>query len=123
MFTRAPFGLTNIPDHFQQAMDTILATEGLEEFATCYDDDIRILRYSRRTPKSRVHSFTSTRQEPLVGAPRQIILWCTSHRVLEIHGERCRDHPHGGKNSRHKRPQVTYISASSTVTAWVSELL
>jgi hypothetical protein len=40
MYTRAPFGLTNIPAHFQEAMDTILATEGLEEFATCYEDDI-----------------------------------------------------------------------------------
>jgi hypothetical protein len=42
MYTRAPFSLTNIPSHFQEAMDTILATEGLEEFATCYIDDILI---------------------------------------------------------------------------------
>jgi hypothetical protein len=40
MYTRAQFGLTNIPAHFQEAMDTILATEGLEAFATCYVDDI-----------------------------------------------------------------------------------
>jgi hypothetical protein len=42
MSTRAPFGLTNIPAHLQEAMDTILATEGLEKFATCYVDDILI---------------------------------------------------------------------------------
>ena len=42
MYTRAPFGLTNIPAHFQEAMDTILATEGLEAFATCYVDDIPV---------------------------------------------------------------------------------
>ena len=42
MNTRALFGLTNIPKHFQDAMDTILATEGLEAFATCYVDDILV---------------------------------------------------------------------------------
>jgi hypothetical protein len=40
--TQAPFGLTNISAHFQEAMDTILATEGLEAFATCYVDDILV---------------------------------------------------------------------------------
>ncbi len=42
MYTRAPFGLTNIPAHFQEAMDTILATGVLEAFATCYVDDILV---------------------------------------------------------------------------------
>ena len=42
MYTRAPFGLTNIPAHFQEAMDTILSMEGLQEFAACYIDDILI---------------------------------------------------------------------------------
>jgi hypothetical protein len=42
MYTQAPFGLTNIPDHFEEAMDTILAPEGWGEFVTCYVDDILI---------------------------------------------------------------------------------
>jgi hypothetical protein len=42
MYTREPFRLTEIPAHFQEAMDTILATEGLEEFATCYVDNILV---------------------------------------------------------------------------------
>ena len=39
---RSIWAFTNIPAHFQEAMDTILATEGLEAFATCYVDDILV---------------------------------------------------------------------------------
>jgi hypothetical protein len=42
MYTRALFGLTNIPAHFHEALDTILDTDGLEELATCYVDDILV---------------------------------------------------------------------------------
>jgi hypothetical protein len=42
MYTRAPFGLTNIPAHFQDVMDNIIITEGLSEFCCCYIDDILI---------------------------------------------------------------------------------
>jgi hypothetical protein len=55
MYTRAPFGLTNIPAHFQEAMDTILAMEGLQEFATCYVDDILI--YSDTTDEHIIHVY------------------------------------------------------------------
>ena len=42
MYTRAPFGLTNIPAHFQDVMDKIISTEGLSDFCCCYIDDILI---------------------------------------------------------------------------------
>jgi hypothetical protein len=32
MYTRAPFGLTNILAHFQVVMDTIIISEGLGDF-------------------------------------------------------------------------------------------
>ena len=32
MYTQAPFGLTNIPAHFQAVMDNIILTEGLSYF-------------------------------------------------------------------------------------------
>jgi hypothetical protein len=40
MYTRAPFGLTNIPAHFQDIMDNNILTEGLSDFFCCYIDDI-----------------------------------------------------------------------------------
>ena len=42
MYTRAPFGLTNIPAHFQAVMDNIIITEGLSDFCCCCIDDILI---------------------------------------------------------------------------------
>ncbi len=42
MYTRAPFGLTNIPAHFQDVMDHIILTEVLSDFCCCYIDDILI---------------------------------------------------------------------------------
>ncbi len=33
MYTRVPFGLTNIPAHFQDVMDNIIITEGQLTFA------------------------------------------------------------------------------------------
>ncbi len=42
MYTRVPFGLTNIPAHFQAVMDSIIFTDGLSDFCCCYIDDILI---------------------------------------------------------------------------------
>jgi hypothetical protein len=62
MYTRAPFGLTNIPAHFQEAMDTILATEGLEAFVTCYVHDILVFS----------DTADGIEPVPLVSIPNQI---------------------------------------------------
>jgi hypothetical protein len=83
MYTQAPFGITNIPSHFQEAMNTILATEGLEEFATCYIDNIlvfsdtadehliHVCKVLLALPKNRLKAHPA---KSIVGAPVMEIL-------------------------------------------------
>jgi hypothetical protein len=42
MYKRAPFGLKNIPAHFQRVMDTEIAKAGLDYCCVCYIDDILV---------------------------------------------------------------------------------
>ncbi|MBW0489314.1 hypothetical protein O181_029029 [Austropuccinia psidii MF-1] len=41
-YTRMPFGIKNVPDHFQRMMDTIFQEEILEGWMVVYIDDIII---------------------------------------------------------------------------------
>jgi hypothetical protein len=75
-------------------MDTILATEGLEEFATCYIDDILIFSdIAEETSISSLPGLNSFIQEQLDGAPFQIHFGCVSHEIPGIPCQRGWDKP------------------------------
>jgi hypothetical protein len=105
-------------------MDTILATEGLEEFATCYIDDILIFSdIAEETSISSLPGLNSFIQEQLDDVPFQIHFWCANHGSLGIPGQQGWDYPHGSKDRSHKGHEVTHRSATPRVTAWIPELL
>jgi hypothetical protein len=41
-YTRAPFGLRNLPSHYQHMMDVAIQRAGLQEFCKCYKDGVLV---------------------------------------------------------------------------------